>query len=75
MATHAGWGATHAGRPETMTSPTLSVGGPIPVKNHKVPRQTVFITTLSVTGLTGLLAAPPAVLLAGGLTAVCRVTV
>ncbi len=58
-----------------MTSPTLSVGGPIPVKNHEMSRQTVFITTLSVTGLTGLLAALAAVLLAGGLTTVCRVTV
>jgi hypothetical protein len=58
-----------------MTSPMLSVGGLIPVKNHEVPRQTAFITTLSVTGLTGLLASLAAVLLAGGLTAVCRVTV
>jgi hypothetical protein len=50
-------------------------GGAIATGTHAWPAIGRFFTTLSVTGLTGLLAALAAVLLAGGLATVRRVTV
>ena len=55
---------------------TALVGGvAIATATHSWPAVGHFFTTLSVTGLTGLLAALAAVLLAGGLTTVRRTTV
>jgi ABC-type sugar transport system ATPase subunit len=54
----------------------LLVGGAaVATATHAWPAVGHFFTTLSVTGLTGLLAALAAVLLAGGFTTVHRITV
>jgi len=50
-------------------------GAAIATATHAWPAVGHFFSTLSVTGLTGLLAALAAVLLAGGLTTIRRVTV
>jgi len=56
-------------------SPRWSAARPSPRPTHAWPAVGHFFITLSVTGLTGLLAALAAVLLAGGLTTVRRTTV
>jgi len=53
----------------------LVSGAAIATAAHAWPAVGHFFSTLSVTGLTGLLAALAAVLLAGGLTTIRRVTV
>ena len=72
MASHAGWGARREAQGHDNNDLGRQAHPPLPRPWPVIGR---FLITLSATGLTGLLAALAAVLLAGTLTTIRRVTV